>query len=186
MSTVMVRDDIADGAWLGHGAIGGLLGGLVLLGVESALAVAAFGAGAAVLPLRMAAGILLGPGAVEADSPLVPVAVAGAVVHVTLAGMFGLLFASIMEGRARRRTTLAMLLAGLAYGAGLWAVNFYGIAPLFGWDWFPRRTSAIPQLLAHAVAYAPVVALYLQRVDARQREVVIETAERAVIRRRAA
>src|ERR1051325_1452440 len=138
MATVMVRPDIADGAWLGHGAVGGLLGGVALLIGETALAVIAFGRGALVLPVRMAAGILLGPGAVDPASPAAPVVIGGLLVHVTLAAMFGVLFASIMERGPRRRATSLMLLAALVYGAGLFAVNFYVIAPLFGWDWFPQ------------------------------------------------
>jgi hypothetical protein len=186
MSTVMVRPDIADGAWVGHGALGGLLGGFAILVVESVLAVAAFGSGALLLPLRMAAGIMLGPGGVDPAAPTLPVVIAGALVHTTLAAAFGALFASIMERRARRRATATMLLAAVAYGAGLWAVNFHGIAPLFGWDWFPRRTSPAAQLLAHALVFAPIVGLYLQRVAARQGEVVIVPAKPATVTRRRA
>jgi hypothetical protein len=188
MATVLVRPDIADGAWVGHGAVGGLLGGVALLIVESALAIAAFGTAAALLPLRMAAGILLGPGAVDPATPAAPLVVAGLLVHVTLSAAFGLLFASIMERRPRRRSTTAMLLAAMLYGCGVWALNAYVIAPLFGWDWFPRRAGPVAQLVAHALVFAPIVALYLQRVDARQRAVVVESvvAPRALPRRRAA
>lgn len=167
MATVLVRPDIADGAWVGHGAVGGLLGGAALPIVESALAVAAFGTSAALLPLRMAAGILLGSGAVDPATPAMPIVIAGLLVHVTLSAAFGLLFASMMERRPRRRSTALMLLAAMLYGCGLWAVNAYVIAPPFGWDWFPRRAGPIAQLAAHALAFAPMLALYLQRVDAR-------------------
>lgn len=189
MATIMVRPDIADGAWLGHGAVGGVLAGIPLLIGEIALAIVAFGRGAALMPVRMAAGILLGPGAVDPASPTAPVVIAGLLVHVTLAAAFGLLFAAIMERRPRRRSTALMLLAAVVYGCGLFAVNVYVIAPLFGWEWFPRRAAPLPQLAAHALVYASVVAAYLQRVDARQREVAIPATGRRgfrLTRRRAA
>ena len=187
MATVMVRPDIADGAWLGHGAVGGLLGGIALLGVEIALAAIAFGKGALLLPVRMAAGILLGPGAVDPAAPAVPVVIGGLLVHATLSATFGLLFASIMERRPRRRPTSTMVLAAILYGCALCAVNFYVIAPLFGWDWFPRRANPVGQLVAHALVFAPIVAGYLQLVDARRRKIVIvETAEPTRLSRRRA
>jgi len=187
MVTALTRRETADGAWLGHGALGGLLGGGAIMAFEIALAAVALGASWALLPLRMAAGILLGPGAVDPASPIVPVAVAGMVVHLTLSAAFGVLFASIMERDGRRRPAATMLLAAIAYGCGLWLVNFYVIAPFAGWEWFPRRTSPIVQLVAHAVFYAPLVGLYLHRIESRRRAAVIEAIEPpAVSRRRAA
>src|SRR5438128_11367506 len=102
MATVMVRPDIADGAWLGHGAVGGLIGGVALLGVEIALAAITFGKAAILLPVRMAAGILLGPGAVDPAAPAAPVVIAGLLVHVTLSASFASLSAAIMLPRPTR------------------------------------------------------------------------------------
>lgn len=168
------RAEIVDGAWLGQGAIGGALGGLALLAFELALAAMTLGLGFALLPLRMAGGILLGPGAVDSSSPAVPVVVAGALVHLTLSAAFGVLFAAIVDrdGRRRRRGS-TMLLAAAAYGCGLWLVNFYVLAPLAGWGWF-ALTDPIPQLVAHAFVFAPVAGLYLHRVESRRRPETVD------------
>ena len=91
MTTARARRDPVTGAWLGHGAIGGLLGGAALMVVEILLTTAAIGAGWALLPVRFAAGILLGAGAVDPGSPAGPVAFAGVLVHLTLSGGFGTL-----------------------------------------------------------------------------------------------
>jgi hypothetical protein len=41
-------------------------------------------------------------------------------------------------------------LAGTAFGLCLWVVNFYGIASVAGWSWFPQRSNPIMQVVAHA------------------------------------
>ena len=182
MTAARARRDPVNGAWLGHGAIGGLLGGAALMVVEILLASAVMGVGWALLPVRFAAGILLGSGAVDPGSPAGPVALAGVLVHLTLSGGFGALFAAIVDGRPRG--ALTMLPAALAYGAGLWLVNVYVIAPYAGWDWFPQRTTPV-QLFTHALVFAPIVAVSLARVESRGRSVVVDTTEPGALRRAA-
>ena len=71
----------ASGWWVGQGAIGGLLGGAAFLAFEIAVAATTMGASWALLPLRMMAGILLGPGIVDAASPALPAVLGGLLVH---------------------------------------------------------------------------------------------------------
>lgn len=178
-------DAVADGGWIGQGAVGGILGGLLLMVGEGVTAAVTMGPAWALLPLRRAAGILLGPGAVEPSSPAGPVAIAGVLVHLTLAGMFGVLFAAIVSRRpggiARRPGRI--LFAALAYGVGLWFVNYHAVAPVAGWDWFPQRSRALLELAGNALLYAPVLALYLYAVAVRVPGVVVaEPVERPLRR----
>ena len=43
-----------------------------------------------------------------------------------------------------------LAIVGIAFGTVLWLVNFYLIAPVAGWTWFPERTDPVVQFLAHA------------------------------------
>jgi len=175
-----------DGAWLGHGAVGGILGGLLAMAGEVTAAAVTLGPSWALAPIRRAAGILLGPGAVDTSSPAVPVAVAGVLVYLTIASAFGVVFASVVpRQRAGRRRRLAeTLLASVAYACALWLVNLHVVAPLFGWDWLARRAWNAEALAAYALLWAPVLALYLHAVAARGRETIVETVEPAAPVRR--
>jgi hypothetical protein len=48
----------------------------------------------------------------------------------------------------------------------LWIVNFYVIAPVFGWTWFADDTIASAQFLAHTLGYGCVLGLVLTRIAA--------------------
>jgi hypothetical protein len=196
METLTTDNPLADGgAWIGHGAVAGVLGGIGWLILEVAVAALTMGAGFALVPLRMIAGILLGPGAVDPASPIIPVAIAGALVHVTLSAAFGILFAALMQrpdpvGSRPARRTWRLLTVATVYGFGLWLINFYVVAPLAGWDWFPRQTNPVVQFMAHVAVFGPLVGVYLDQIEARARNVVVpeipEVRPRRPVRRRAA
>jgi len=170
-----------DAAWLGHGAVGGILGGLLAMAGEVTTAAVTLGPAWALAPIRRAAGILLGPGAVDPSSPAVPVAVAGVLVYLTIAGAFGVVFASVVSRQraGRRRRLPEMLLASVAYACALWLLALHVVAPLMGWQWFVRRAWNAEALAAYALLWAPVLALYLHAVAARMREAIVETVEPA-------
>ena len=173
MEHVPARDSArSSGWWLGHGAVGGLLGGAAFLAFEMAVAATTMGPAWTLFPLRLMSGIILGPGAVDTASPIVPAIVAGLLVHGTLSAAFGLLLAALLQPaheRAAQRPIGAMLAGSAGYGFALWLVNFYVIAPLAGWEWFPRDTNPVVQFIAHALVYGLFVGSYLDRVETRQR-----------------
>ena len=43
----------------------------------------------------------------------------------------------------------------------LWVVNFYLIAPIFGWTWFPEMTDPLVQFVAHAGFFGVPLGLYV-------------------------
>jgi hypothetical protein len=160
-SGTVPRAAVVDGAWLGRGAIAGIVGGVALMIFEMAVAGFSMGLAWAQLPVRMAGGILLGPGALDARAPIAAVATAGALVHLALSAAFGLLFAAIVDARHARDTWL-LAGAALLYGTALWVVNFYVVAPLAGFDWFAQLSNPVIQFVGHGIVYAPVAAITLQ------------------------
>jgi hypothetical protein len=105
----------------------GVLAGVILLAAE----MVAWGPGA---PLRMSASLVLG--AHVLDSSLGTTYLAGLVVHLVLAGVFGLGYAEIearLPGEARRRYGIEIGIAA-AYAALVWLGNVELVVPaIFPW-----------------------------------------------------
>jgi uncharacterized membrane protein YagU involved in acid resistance len=105
-----------------RGAVGGVLAGLVFAGVTMWFADST--GGKPDMPLRMISTIVKGDGAMAAGttSPAL-----GAVVHVVLSALFGMVFALAVP---RFRTNGTVALAGTVYGLLLYVVNFLVLSPL--------------------------------------------------------
>ena len=73
------------------------------------------------------------------------------------------LFVVLFQARRTLRSIRQMLLAGCLYGVLLWIVNFFVLAPIFGWYWFPDRTNPAIQFLAHTFFYGCPLSYYLWR-----------------------
>ena len=98
----------------------------------------------------------------QADYSLVAAALAGVGVHMVLSMMFGLAVtaaARYVPVLSSSSTTL-LVWTGIA-GLGLWIVNFYVIAPIAGWNWFPDNTNAVVQVFAHVLFFGTVLGVYL-------------------------
>jgi len=131
-----------------RGLFAGLIAGVILLLAEVLAAVAA--REPPFTPLRMAASVVLGRGAL-ADTAPGTVSLAGLVVHFLLAGVFGMLYGEL-RSRVQGETSWALdALRGLAYGAVLWLIDFQLLARLLA-PWF-LETSQVVQLVLHALFY---------------------------------
>jgi uncharacterized membrane protein YagU involved in acid resistance len=120
MQPTTVEEPLA--ARLLRGAVGGVLAGLVFAGVTMWFADST--GGKPDMPLRMISTIVKGDGAMAAGttSPAL-----GAVVHVVLSALFGMVFALAVP---RFRTNGTVALAGTLYGLLLYLVNFLVLTPL--------------------------------------------------------
>jgi hypothetical protein len=156
------------GWWLKHGIVGGVLAGITFLVFEMLVVAAMTGASGFWLPLRRIAALAIGAGALEPSYALGSAAGVGIMVHLLLAAAFGLMFALIASAL---RGVVAIPLASTVYGLGLWLVNFYLIAPVFGWYWFPNSNLLI-QFVAHTFFYGTVLGLYLDWMAAGRRRAV--------------
>ena len=138
------------------GAIGGVVAGLVFAAFEMLASAVTMGADAFFMPLRMIAAIGLGPSALEPSYSLFSAGLAGVLIHVALAIVYGVIFAVITGGL---RSGVTEILLGTAFGFALWLLNFYVIAPA-AFPWF-LSSSPIVQFIAHTFFFGSVLGWYV-------------------------
>jgi hypothetical protein len=152
------------GRWAKHGVIGGVLAGLVFALFEMVMALAQMGAGAFFMPLRMIGGIALGDTALDPGTSLLVAGGVGLLVHMMLSAAFGLTVAVVAAlVPLLRRSTAALLAWASLAGFALWITNFYVIARILGWPWFPDGTDPVIQFIAHTFVFGTLLGLYLDR-----------------------
>ena len=166
----MTRSGPIPADWLKHGLIGGIIAGIVFAAFEMIVAAILDGPDMFFMPLRMIGGIALGEQALDPGFSLVVAGVAGLVVHMGLSAVYGIGVAGIARYAPVLASSAAALItwASLA-GLALWLVNFYAIAPITGWTWFPDGTNALVQFIAHTFFYGTVLGIYLVAVARRGR-----------------
>lgn len=150
--------------WDRQGLRGGLVAGIGAAAVEISLLRMHDGAGAVARLLRRITAMWAGSEVLDPAYPFAQVAVVGAVLHLGLSAVFGLVFTwwseSVAPGLVRSR--VALIGAATLYGLLLWPLNAYVVAPLFGWDWFARAADPASLAAAH-LAYGVLLGLYLDR-----------------------
>ena len=145
--------------------IGGLIAGLIFAMFEMVVAALINGASAFFMPLRMIGAMVLGAEALDPGYSLITAGPAGVLVHVVLSALFGAVFgAAVAAVPSVARSTGALVAAAGLYGLLLWLVNFYVVAPVAGWDWFPNGTDEAVQFVAHVVCFGALLGFYLDRV----------------------
>jgi hypothetical protein len=139
---------------LAFGALAGIVSGVTFALFE--MIVTAGMGGPFVMPLRMIAAIALGGDSLEAAGSLASVLAVGAVVHLALSAIYGVVFAAIVFlAHPIRRNLSATVLAGGVYGLLLWLVNFYLISPL-AFPWF-QKAPPLVQFFAHIIFFGAVL-----------------------------
>jgi hypothetical protein len=106
--------------------------------------------------LRQSAAIALGRSVMPASSTL-SVVIVGLIVHVSLAALYGAIFAVA----ARYITFLQreLMIATMVFGLGIWVLNFYVFSPLL-FPWFDDSPDIV-QFIAHTVFYGMPLGLIL-------------------------
>ncbi len=150
--------------WVRTGLIGGAVAGIVFAMFEMMAAAVLNGTGAFFMPLRMIGAIGLGASALDPSSSLVTAGAVGLVIHMALSMMYGVAVAAVISTLpALRRSAAATVGIASAAGFGLWIVNFFLLASLFGWSWFPDGQNVAVQVVAHTVMFGTVLGLILSR-----------------------
>ncbi len=150
---------IRDGIW------GGIVGGITFALFEMAASVVAMGQQAIFMPLRMIAAMILGEQAISPSYPLLTAIGTGTVIHFILSIAFGLIFVWIIRNNSNMfQSKLSLVLGSTLYGFLIWLINFYVVAPVFGWTWFITQTNPITQLIAHTFFYGTALGIYLASV----------------------
>lgn len=147
---------------LRQGAIGGIIAGIVFAAFEMIVGAAMMGPEVFFMPLRMIGAILLGPSALDPSYSLVAAGLAGLVVHVVLAAIYGGVFAMLFGGLRSAWTDIAI---GAGYGLALWLINFYVIAPM-AFPWF-LEADPVVQFVAHTVFFGAVLGWYVSQAHAK-------------------
>jgi hypothetical protein len=136
----------------------GIIAGLVFIGFKMVAAAVLVGPQAFFMPLRMIGAIVLGREALDPSYWLFTAAITGAIVHIVLSLVFASIFAWIGFPAA---SPASYAVSGIVFGLLLWLINFYLIAPAVGWTWFPGRSNAAVQFLAHTFFFGCPVGWYL-------------------------
>jgi hypothetical protein len=153
-----MRDDARKAALdgVGYGLVAGMIFALAEIVVAGRI-------GNPLLPVRMAASVILGASAVDTPSVGV-VAIVGLGMHLVLSALFGLAYGLLDGNRPQEpeRSPARQAGFGTLYGLGLWLIDFQVIGRLTH-PWF----LAVPQLgqaLMHSFFFGlPLALMYVQR-----------------------
>jgi hypothetical protein len=158
------------GDWVKEGAIGGVIAGAIFAMFEMVIAAILDGGSAFWNPLRMIGAMVLGDDALMSSYSLWKAALTGIVLHMMLSLAFGVVFGLVVSAvPALARTSGTLIASAGLYGLVLWLVNFYVIAPVAGWDWFPDKTNETVQFVAHVGFFGIVLGWIVDRLIARHR-----------------
>ncbi len=154
----------ATATWVRVGVIGGIVAGIAFAMFEMVMAAVLNGSDAFFMPLRMIGGIGLGASALDPSTSLLAAGAAGLAIHMVLSMMYGLVVAGVLAqvGTLARSTASILMVSSLA-GLALWIVNFFVLAGLFGWSWFPASQNVAVQFVAHTFMFGTVLGLVLDR-----------------------
>lgn len=138
------------GVWVRHGAIGGLIGGMVMAMVAMLYTLVA--QGDLLAPLKQ-----MGATFFRSDSGSAGSLVAGLVLHMMMSAIFGIVFALIVRGRAAGFGPL--IAGGLIFIGVEWAVARFIVLPIVDAP-LVATFGAIGGIVAHAM-YGVVLGLWL-------------------------
>jgi len=142
----------------------GVAAGMIFITFE--MTAAAFAGVDFFSPLRMTGATVLGHGALESSYSLGVAGLVGLLVHATLSAVYGAAFGVASAVGPLRRNREVLLVAATAFGALLWAVNFYLVIPV-AFPWF-LAASPMVQFIAHTFFFGTILGLMLSvrlRVD---------------------
>jgi len=158
------------GDWIKHGALGGLIAGIVFALFEMIITAVLMGGDAFFMPLRMIEAMVLGQEALMPTYDLITAAIVGLVVHMMLSIVFGIVFGVIVALVPTLSQPAGTLIgAASVYGFLIWLVNFCVIARIAGWNWFPDESNVAVQFVAHTFFYGTVLGWVVERAVAPRR-----------------
>lgn len=164
-TTLDASSTTATSVWVRTGLVGGAIAGIVFAMFEMIMAALLNGSDAFFMPLRMIGAIGLGTSALDPTSALLTAAVGGLVIHMALSMMYGVAVAGVLAlVPALSRTTVSTVAVASLAGFALWIINFFILAGIFGWTWFPDSQNVAVQFVAHTVMFGSVLGIILDRL----------------------
>jgi hypothetical protein len=149
-----------------------LIAGFIFIGFQLVATAFLTGPATASFPLRWISAIALGSAALASSYSLVVAIITGLAIHLFLSSLFAVLFVEVATRIAHATegellaTTGQLALAGTTFGTVLWLVNFYVVARLAGWTWFPGNTHHVTAFLGHAFFFGCPLGWVFGRVAA--------------------
>ncbi len=163
----LLQPAMAIGWALKHGAVAGIVAGLVFALFEILVAVATQSAPAFFVPLRLVGTMLLGPDAFTPSFSLVSPGAAGLTVHLALSLVYGAMFGALVALSPSRTldSQTGLAIAGTLFGLALWLANFYVIAPAI----FPDYANPAPlvQFVAHTAFFGTALGVAFAQLQRR-------------------
>jgi hypothetical protein len=163
---VAARGDIF--RWIGHGAVGGVLAGVLFIMFQMLIAAFQAGADGFFLPLRAMATLAAGPDAMQPDFSTTRAIVTGLFAHLWLATIAGLLLgliAGFVPGLGSSDGGVVGL--GALYGLAVWFAAGLGLAPT-GWSQYLALSDPLIQLLSYTFFFGAALGAYLAFVRPRR------------------
>jgi len=159
-----------------NGVLFGLAAGVVLALAEVALAAAA--GDSPMRPVRMSAGVALGPPAFTPQVDTGTALLVGLGVHFALSAVFGLLYSVLdamlpVDGRGRWEFQAPV---GMLFGIFLWMVSFQFVGRGY-YPWF-LDVPQFPQILLHAVFLGLPLAMLFTAAE--RRRALLDAVEKPV------
>jgi len=154
--------------WIGHGAVGGILAGVLFIMFQMLVAAFQTGAEGFFLPLRAMSTLVAGPDAMQPDFPMARAAITGMLAHLWLATIGGLLLgliAGLVPGLGS--SDVGVIVLGALYGLALWLAAGLGLAPI-GWSQYLALSDPLVQLLAYVLFFGAALGAYLAFVRPRR------------------
>jgi len=146
-----------------YGCLGGLAAGLVL-GV-AAIASAVFLGHGPWDPFRFVAALAVGPEAFAPDFPVAAAVLLGAIVHMSLSVIYGVVFVAVLAliFQLSARAWL-LILYGSLFAFAIWEINFLAIVPVF-FPYLAVRLTLATQfwsgIASYCLAYGPALGVFV-------------------------
>jgi len=152
--------------WLGHGAIAGVLAGVLFIMFQMMVAGFQTAGEGFFLPLRATATLFAGPEAMQPDFPLTRAVGLGFGAHILLSALGGMLL-GLLAALGLAGWGVGLIAVGALYGLLLWLLAGLGIAPS-GWVQYMRASEALVQVFAYVVFFGIAVGSYLSYIGPRK------------------
>ena len=164
-TAIAAQSTTGTSTWVRAGLIGGVLAGILFAMFEMIMAAVLNGSEAFLMPLRMIGAIGVGASALDPATSILTAGGAGLVIHMALSMMYGLMVAGVIARvPSLSRSTASVLAVSSLAGFALWITNFFVLASIFGWNWFPDSQNVAVQFIAHTFMFGTVLGLTLDRL----------------------
>jgi len=154
------------GWWVGHGAVAGVLAGVLFMMFQLMVAGFQTAGEGFFLPLRATATLFAGPEAMQPDFPLVRAVGLGFGAHILLCAIGGMLV-GLLAAIGLAGWGVGLIGVGALYGLLLWLLADVGLAPT-GWVQYLRASEPLVQVFAYVVFFGIALGSYLAYIGPRR------------------